>query len=871
MNRYETLPVPISLASGESNEAFRKLTTSHETWQELLHPDDRGRVEGALEDARSSGQPIQFEARLRDPAGGWKNLSARGVAIDEATYVVTWHEAAVEGEAAARFIAFMNHVPAVASLKDAEGRYLWVNRPFETYTGLTIDALRGKTSSEWMPEASATDSMAMALEVVATRQTHQTISAIPGADGRERTFISTLFPVDVTGGVAVGMVATDVTPLTEHEQALEERAQRQHVVAELGREILRGLPDYLTAVCHDVTSIIRVAGTAIVEFDHAANEAVVAAADGPFQSTCGMRVPMHEGRCPWTLAHPEPAISPDLDQETRFPIWSPAYQAGVHSAISVPIPGDDAPYGFLVTYGHQRRDYPPVDVDFLESIAHLLSAAIRRRRADREIAVQRQELEALVHHAPDLITRYDSDLTILFVNHVAERTGGWKAEELIGRRITDLGMTPETENAWVTGIRSVFETRQPYDFETSSMDGKFLLEVRLVPEFNEAHNVSRVLGISRDVTARRQAEEEHAQLHELLEQTRRATSVSRLGTTVAHEFNNVLMSISPFAEVIARSSKDDPRLLKAATYIRSAVVRGRRVTQDIMRYTRPAAPAPRTLDLATWLPRIVETAVHGSSLSLTLDVARSPVYAEVDPQQMEQAVTNLLLNAREALADGEGRIHVRVTADEDKVQISVTDNGSGISSENLEKVFDPFFTTKRAGNTGLGLPVARQIVERHHGSIEVRSGNGDGTTFVITLPSPDASAAQQVPAVEETIRGRRLLLIEDEPAVSDGLVALIEAGSANVRVAQTGESALSELETQLPEAVLLDVGLPDVDGVELFAVMRTRYPRLPIIFSTGHGDQARLDEMLRLPHVGHLVKPYDLEELTAAVANAIAR
>jgi PAS domain S-box-containing protein len=867
MKRYDTLPLPISFASGEANGAFRALTGNCGTWQDSLHADDRERVEAIVEQGRSSGQAVRFEARLRDRDGVWQTLAADGVAVDASTYILTWRE--VASEAAARFIAFMDHVPAVASLKDSEGRYLWVNRAFEAYTGFTIDELRGKTSGEWMPAEAAAESLAMALQVVATGQTHQSVSAIRGANGRERTFINTLFPV-AGPSVAVGMVATDITQLTEHERALVDRAQRQHVVAELGREILLGLSDHFMTACEDVTRILGTVLTAIFEFDRPKNEAAVTAADGPAAATRGMRLSLEEGRCQWMLVQHEPAVTPDFDLETRFPIWEPARQAGAKSALSVPIPGDFGPYGFLVTYGALPRDYTREDVEFLESIAHLLSAAIYRKLADREIASQRQELEALINHAPDLITRYDRDLTLLFVNDVA-RLSGWDPEKMTGLRVTDLGLTPEIESAWVSGIRSVFETGKPHEFETPTKDGRFILDVRLVPELDETRRVARVLGISRDVTERRKADEERAQLQETLEQTRRATSVSRLGTTVAHEFNNVLMSISPFAEIIARTAKDDPRLLKAATHIRSAIVRGRHVTQDIMRYTRPATPAPRSLDLAAWLPHIVQNTMQTSSVPLTLDVAASPVYAAADPQQLEQAVTNLLLNAREAMADGgAGGIRVRLTADETNAQISVADDGPGISSENLDKLFDPFFTTKRAG-TGLGLPVARQIVERHHGTIDVRTGNGHGTVFVITLPLPAASNAGQGPAVEETIRGRRLLLVEDEPAVSDGLIALLEAGSAEVRVAATGKSALIELEAELPEAVLLDVGLPDIDGVELFAVVRGRWPRLPIIFSTGHGDQARLDEMLRLPHVGHLVKPYDLDELTAAVANAIAR
>jgi nitrogen-specific signal transduction histidine kinase len=402
-----------------------------------------------------------------------------------------------------------------------------------------------------------------------------------------------------------------------------------------------------------------------------------------------------------------------------------------------------------------------------------------------------------------------------------------------------------------------------------SSNGKHVMEVRLVPEIGGDGNVARVLGISRDVSSRHQAEEERLRLQQQLEETRRAVSASRLGTTVAHEFNNVLMSISPFAEIIARTDKENERLQKAAAHIRNAIARGRRVTQDIMRFTRPAAPALRTIELATWLPAIVQS-LQDASVGMTVHVPARPLYADVDPQQLEQVVANLVLNAREALADSGGsEIEVRLTSSDDSIRLTVRDDGPGIAPENLDKLFEPFFTTKRKG-TGLGLPVVRQIVERHHGTVEVESHGNAGTTFVVTLPPAAAPPARRDVEVEQTIRGRQVLLVEDEIAVAEGMVALLQEGAAEVRVAPTGLSAVVALEQQLPEAVLLDVGLPDIDGVDLFSLLRKRWPGLPIVFSTGHGDQARLDEMLRLPHVGHLVKAFDLDELTVAVANAIA-
>lgn len=864
MKWFDALPVPITLATGETNPAFGALTGTESPWPETLHLADRERVETAVARASAARENVRLETHFRDG----RAIRIEGAAVGDDLYTLTWCESLVEQEAATRFVAFMDHVPTVASLKDAEGRYLWVNRAFETYTGLTLEQLRGKTPHEWMPDERAEESLALGRNVVETMETFEEVASIPH-QGKERVFLNTVFPVTGPNGINVGLVAKDVTELIEHEHALEYSAQLQHTVVDLGRQILRGLPDFLNVACESVSLMLGTDFTAVMEHDRQRGDITIAAADGPLSSACGTRIGLNECGVMEMSRQRQAIVSTDLTAERRFPMGKPALEAGARSALRVSISGMEGQYGVLATYATAPRDFSQSEIDFLESVANMLAAAISRRQADREIAKQRQELEALIDHAPDLICRFEPDRTMSFVNDVC-RLGGWDPAQLIGHRMSGIGLPPEVAEAWMNGIESVFRTGEPCTFETASGNGRHVVEVRLAPERDEHHNVVRVLGISRDITDRIRAEEERARLQEQLEQTRRAASVSRLGTTVAHEFNNVLMSISPFAEIISRTGNDE-RLQKASTYIRNAIARGRRVTQDIMRYTRPAEPARRTIDVASWLPGIVQSTLQGcSALRIDVDVPTPPLYVDVDPQQLEQVVANLLINAREALADQpNGTIRIQLASGGASLRLRIEDNGPGISPESLDKVFEPFFTTKRSG-TGLGLAVAQQIVERHGGAIAVESSGVQGTSFVITLPHAGAPLARPIPAVEQTIRGRQLLLVEDEIAVADGIVALLDAGAANVRVASTGHLAVAALEHQLPEAVLLDVGLPDIDGVDLFALMRLHWPKLPIIFSTGHGDQARLEEMLRLPHVGHLVKPFDLDDLTVAVASAIA-
>lgn len=876
LTALDAIPLPVSLAKGDGNAAFREFSGC-EVWQDAIHPDDAASLAGALARARETRAPLQASARLRDRDGHWHTLRVDGAPSapagdDGACYFLTWRETNVdEEELGGRFSAFMNHIPALATLKDVDGRYLWVNRAFEDYVGIPLDAIRGVNVGDCFDELGQR-AQEINRRIAESGKTYEEVVELPGRNGEHRTFLSTVFPViRPSGAVAVGVVAKDVTQLRQQEMALADRARKQHAVAELGRRILRGAPDFLDLTCNEVTHTLGVELTAIVQFDRAGGEAVVVAAGGWPTPITGLRLPLAEyERAQWSLLHDAPAISNDLPAESRFRPWRGALEAGARSSISVPIPGDDGPFGMIVGHSLAPRQFPEGDVDFLLSLAHLLAAAIYRRRTDRELASQRAELQTLVDHAPDLISRYTPDGTILFVNDVA-RKGGWNLSDLVGKKVTELGMPPEIESAWVNAIRTVVESGKPFGFETQSKNGEFAIDVRVVPELEEDGKVVRLMAISRDVTARRRAEEEREMLRAQLEDARRAASVSRLGTTVAHEFNNVLMSISPFADVIARSARDDQRLQKASGYIRSAIARGRRVTQDIMRFTRPADPALQTIDLSEWLPR----AVHGTLPLLgntEVDLAPAPpLYARIDPQQLDQVIVNLLINARDAIAvcGGEGRIRVRLAGEDSSVVLRVEDDGCGVAAEHLDKLFEPFFTTKRSG-AGLGLPVVQQILERHHGRIRVESRPVRGTSFIVTLPRVESDRNAPAP-VEAEIAGRHVLLIEDEPAVADGIVDLLDASEAVVRVASSGAAALEMIEDELPEVVMLDVGLPDIDGVDLFAAIRIRWPELPVLFSTGHGDQARLDQVLRLPHVGHLVKPFGLPEVTAALAEALAR
>ena len=266
-------------------------------------------------------------------------------------------------------------------------------------------------------------------------------------------------------------------------------------------------------------------------------------------------------------------------------------------------------------------------------------------------------------------------------------------------------------------------------------------------------------------------------------------------------------------------------------------------------------------------------------IALELVHGDRPLAISVDRDQLTQAVGNIVLNARDALADSGGTIRLRVSqcepdpsrpsglAADGCVQIAISDDGPGIPPENVDQIFEPFFTTKQRG-TGLGLAVVHQIITLHRGRVSVESRVGLGTTIRISLPS---SPAEQTSS-GDTARAlggclpSRILLVEDEQDVAEGLMLLLEIEGVRTDRAATGAEALEYMTKNRPEAVVLDVGLPDMSGIEVYETIHSLYPDVPVLFSSGHADRNEIAKPKGAHPVRLLVKPYDIASLLAELS-----
>jgi PAS domain S-box-containing protein len=390
-----------------------------------------------------------------------------------------------------------------------------------------------------------------------------------------------------------------------------------------------------------------------------------------------------------------------------------------------------------------------------------VNAIVVNYRDMTELRASREALDALQGQSEVILNSIVSgvhgmDLNgrITLENPASARMLGWSASELTGRSAhetihhTRIDGTPHDRS--VCPIHATLAdglVRHIEDDIFWRRDGtSFPVSYTAAPMFDRDGKIVGAVVTFSDVTKQKEMEA-------LIEQGRRVTSLGRVAASVAHEFNNVMMGIQPFGEVLLRKLEGDERGQTAARRILEAVNRGRHITGQILRFTNPAEPQTVTLDIGQWLADFQEEAnAVVANRRLCVESCDS-LQVRADETQLHQIMVNLLANARDATtvqdsvtigatpASSVEFVAERVPDAERFAALFVRDTGKGISPEILSHIFEPLFTTKRSGGTGLGLAVARQIVTHHGGSILVDSAPGAGSTFYIVLPTANSIAA----------------------------------------------------------------------------------------------------------------------------------
>ncbi|MBI4591374.1 MAG: GAF domain-containing protein [Candidatus Rokubacteria bacterium] len=358
-----------------------------------------------------------------------------------------------------------------------------------------------------------------------------------------------------------------------------------------------------------------------------------------------------------------------------------------------------------------------------------------------------------------------------------------------------------------------------------------------------------------------------------LVRTEKLRALGEMASGVAHDFNNLLSSILGRTQLLLRRV-DDPKLSQWLQVIEQAATDGARTVRRIQEFARVRRDQPF---VAVDLNRMVQEALEvtqsrwleeaqsrGVTIEVVTNLAAIPPIAG-DPTELREALTNLILNAVDAMPDG-GTLSLSTRADEETATVIVSDTGIGMPAEVQPSIFDPFFTTKGPKGTGLGLSMTYGIVSRHRGQVAVESAEGRGSTFRLTFPVSQAAPEPPRPASLPAVSPMRCLVVDDEQRVLEVLGDVLAAGGHSAVLVADGAAAIERFRAEAFDLVLTDLAMPGVNGWQVARAVKDRAPSVPVLLITGWGVELPPEQLRAHGVDAVLSKPVKLEDILTAVA-----
>jgi len=519
-----------------------------------------------------------------------------------------------------------------------------------------------------------------------------------------------------------------------------------------------------------------------------------------------------------------------------------------------------------------------------------------RKAAQEEMRESETRFRTLADSAPALIWMCDEEGALVFANRWHEEMFGRPAVELMGEGWQSI-IHPRDQDGFIADFDQAFKNRAPFSRDVRVIDrfgvtrwlhsearpreveGRFVGYVGCDVDITEVHLASEVLerGIverTKELAAtNRQLStqiEERERVEATLRQMQRLEAIGQLTSGVAHDFNNLLTVVLGNVDLVARAAaeaKIDEKTRQRLGYMRTAAERGATLTAQLLAFSRRQRLEPRPVDLNDTVVGMRDLLQSSMGGSVRLEAALRPDLwpALVDPTQIELIILNLAINARDAMAVG-GSLTVstdNITLGEptrpeepqpgDYVLIAVTDTGSGMTPEVRDRAFEPFFTTKAVGKgSGLGLPQVYGFAKQSGGGVAIETTLGEGTSVRVYLPRaqerrriPRAAGNEQPPEQLGAVRGRRVLVVDDDPPVREITATMLRTMGAEVIESGSGGSALEMLDAGARDfdLMVVDFAMPGMNGAELAAMATKRWPDLPILFVTGYADLSAISSV----------------------------
>ncbi|HEX7364752.1 MAG TPA: PAS domain S-box protein [Dehalococcoidia bacterium] len=556
-------------------------------------------------------------------------------------------------------------------------------------------------------------------------------------------------------------------------------------------------------------------------------------------------------------------------------------------------------YNEIYRTGKPRRLYPAVNIAkdgtriFIESsilprrnsqgeiigFRGIIRDVTESKRTDEALSQSEEKYRTILHEMDEGYYEVDLAGNYTFFNDVISTRLGYAKKELTG--MSYKVYTPEEETDAVFKVyNNVYRSGQPrrwFPVTNVTKGGtKIFVENSILPIRNPQGQIIGFRGISRDVTERKQMEEERQQLEQRAQFASRLASVGEMASGIAHEINNPLTGVIGYAQLLLQGDLPD-NVRKDLETINDGAQRVANVVQRLLAFARQTKPQRKYVDIND----IVETTLdlrayhlQTSNIEVVKQLAPDLPATVADAGQLQQVFLNLIVNAETemSLARGHGKLTVKTQRIGDIIRISFKDDGRGIASENLEKIFEPFFTTRQVGQgTGLGLSVCYGIVSEHNGKIYAESKPGRGATFIVELPivTQDKQLGLPEPETPEQHQkaSTRFLVVDDEPLVTQFVSKVLTGEGHIVDSVNRAEDALELVNAKKYRIILLDIKMPGMSGIELYKRLQKMSPSLArkVVFVTGDVMGARTTAFLAKSKLPYITKPFDARQLNSTL------
>ena len=507
-----------------------------------------------------------------------------------------------------------------------------------------------------------------------------------------------------------------------------------------------------------------------------------------------------------------------------------------------------------------------------------------RKRAEKELRASEERYRSILKASPDAIFITDiKDGRHLMVSPGAMAMfGGAHEDELVGHLLTDCIIPEDRARATANVARLLHgDWLGPIAYRGLRVDGTiFDLEVNAEVIRDAMGQPIQTIAIARDITERKRAQEELLKMQKL-------QSVGTLAGGIAHDFNNILMglfgNISLAKDEFPAGHPGSALLAEAEQSMHRAV----RLTKQLLTFAKGGAPVKEDVSLGPLVEDVARFDLSGSNVMLQQTSAPDLWPAEVDKGQIQQVISNLVINARQAMPKG-GHLHItleNITLPEQAlpglrqgryVKICVQDEGDGIDPKNIALIFDPYFTTKQTGS-GLGLATVYSIIHKHGGHIGVVSEMGKGTTFTLYLPASTAAAASAPAAAPRLAmtRAARILVMDDEDVVRTIVARMLQSCGFTVATASGGAEALALYRAAQAagapfDAAIMDLTIPGgIGGKDAIKDILAMDPHAKVIVSSGYADDPVMANYADYGFKGVAAKPYSLHDLQAVLGQVL--